>query len=145
MNALASATIRDNTITECLRAVDREITSEPTFRELQIIAALKALRTDAPLRVTGDIRVDYLGSVQRAAQAAHGGVEIGPEHSASAGMDTPLGRLRAVTWRAVWKAERIAWASEYYLNDEPITIAEIREAGLARRPKTRNRKKGTRK
>lgn len=148
----AARIARDDAITDALRAVNEAIgDEEPTDQAFRIIAALKALRPGAPPRVVSLERADYLEKVQREAQRKwleeYDGL-IGalgsPAHDAVAGTDTPIGRLRAVTWRRVWHDGRIAWASEYYLNDEPITIAEIRDAGLAQRPTTRNRQKRSR-
>lgn len=148
----AARIARDDTITEALRAVNTAIgDEEPTDQAFRIIAAVKALRSDAPPRITSLARVDYLGQVQQEAQRTWQSAyayrddepsnPIGQDHEAIAGIETPLGRLKCTTWRRLWKDGRIAWASEYSLNDEPITIAEIRDAGLARRPTTRNRQK----
>lgn len=150
----AARIARDDTITEALRAVNTAIgDEEPTDQAFRIIAAVKAMRSDAPPRITSLARVDYLGKVQQEAQrawtekhATAGSARVvvivtGQDHDAIAGIETPLGRLKCTTWRRQWRDGRIAWASEYSLNDEPITIAEIRDAGLARRPTTRNRQK----
>jgi hypothetical protein len=137
-----------------LRAVTEALgLEEPTAQAFAMIDAIKRLRDGQPARVSSTERRDYMAEAQDRAQAEwyarHGGkgdgsIPIGLEHDATAGVDTPLGRLRVVTWRRQWagtRGERIAWASEYYLNDEPITIAEIRAAGLAQRPTSRNRRK----
>lgn len=143
----AARIARDEAITEVLRAINDAIADEePTDQALRIIAAVKASRSDTPARVTSLERVDYLERAQKAAQAAwiaqHGNIHVtGSGADAVAGIDTPIGRLRAVTWRREWRGGRIAWASEYYLNDEPITVQEIRAAGLAQRPTTRNRQR----
>jgi len=140
---------REDTITDALRAADTAIgDEEPDDQALRILAALKALRADQPARVTGTNRVDYLTRVQKAAQAAwynrHGQDQnrAGIEFEASASVATPLGDLRAIIWRREWRGvrgRRLAWASEYWLGDDPITIDEIRAAGLALRPTSRNR------
>lgn len=137
---------REDAITEALRAADMAIGDEPpTDQALRIIAALQNLRSDQPARVTSLDRIDYLEHVQTAAQRAwqarHDRIVTGPDHDATAGIDTPIGRLKSVTWRRAWASGRIAWASEYYLNDAPITVAEIRAAGLAQRPTTRKRRR----
>lgn len=132
---------REDFITETLRAVNDAIgTDEPADQSFKIIAAIKALR-DTKARVTSG-GVDYLRKVQEAAREAWA-VSVGQQGDdtvhASAGISTPIGRLRAVTWRTKWKGDRLAWASEYYLDDAPITVREIRAAGLAQRPTQRNR------
>lgn len=144
---------RQDAFTEALRAADRVIGDEhATPQALQIIEAIKRLRDERPARVASLNPVDYLTKVQEAARAAwvgeHGttasGLTIittGPEHDASASIDTPLGRLTITTWRTRWNGERIAWASEYSLAGEAITVAEIKAAGLAQRPTTRNRRR----
>jgi len=138
---------RDEFITEALRAVNDAIgNEEPHAQAFRIIAAIKGLREDK-VRVAGG-GIDYLERVQNTARdvwimefgGKHGNiVVVGPQ--ATAGIDTPIGRLRCTTWRTLWKGERAAWASEYSLNDEPITVREIKAAGLAQRPTTRNRQK----
>lgn len=155
----AAKIAREEAITEALRAVNDAIGEEqPSAQAFRIIEAIKRLMSDKPVVVASLNRVDYLERVQTAARAewqtkreafaaAHGEREepVGPKYDATAGIDTPLGRLKVVTWRRPWKGtardHRVSWASEYYLNDEPITIAEIKRAGLAQRPTTRNRQK----
>ena len=144
----AAKLARDETITEALRAANDALgDEEPTNQAFRVIAAIKALRHDG-VRVTGSERIDYLERVQKAVQRAwldeyDGAVGVvgDPKHDAIAGIDTPIGRLKAITFRRQWKGGRIAWATEYYLDDQPITIREIRAAGLAQRPTTRNRQK----
>lgn len=145
----AARMAREDAITDALRATNDAIGDEvPTPQALRIIEAIKRLRASQPVRVARLERVDYLERVQQAARAAwmkaHGNGVTGPEHDASAGIDTPIGRLTMTIWRRQWNGKRgvrIAWAGEYYLNGEPITIAEIKEAGLAQRPTTRNRQR----
>lgn len=150
----AARLAREDAITEALRAADNAIGQEaPTTQAMRIIDAIKRLRDDAPVRVTSLERVDYLRMVQDAARGAWTkqdaeaqamrarGEEFEIDASASARVTTPLGTLRAVVWRTHWRGGRMAWASEYSLNDEPITVAEIRAAGLAQRPTTRRRQR----
>ncbi|TIT90350.1 MAG: hypothetical protein E5W41_00025 [Mesorhizobium sp.] len=144
---------REETITEALRAINDAIGDEvPTVQAFKIIDAIKRLRDGQPAHA-GSERRDYMTEAQAAARAEwqakhdvfqHFGDTTGPNYDATAGVDTPLGRLRVTTWRRPWRGdrgERIAWASEYYLNDQPITVAEIKAMGLAQRPTTRNRKR----
>lgn len=149
---------REDVISECLRALDIGIGDEqPTDQALRIMKEIKALRAPDPLVLAqqpNDTKyrtrfpTDYLERVQDAARAAwlaqwqHGDVD--PAHDATAGVDTPLGRLRCTVWQRQWAGkvrQTTTWASEYALNDEPISVREIRAAGLAQRPTTRNRKK----
>lgn len=140
---------REDAFTDALRVTDEAIGDEqPTPQALRIIEALKRLRDAQPARVPGLERVDYLAQVQDAARSRWAldwdQENIGPAHDATAGVDTPLGRLSATVWRERWngyRGERIAWASEYSLEGEPITIAEIKAAGLAQKPTSRNRRK----
>lgn len=143
---LTTALAREAAVTEALRAIDEAIGDEPPGEQaFRIIAAIKALRPDRSAEVTELERIDYLEAVQRSARAAwnsrYAAGSLGPECDAVAGIDTPLGRLKTVTWRRLWRGGKIAWASEYYLGDDPVSIAEIRAAGLAQRPTTRNRRK----
>lgn len=137
---------RETLLKALLRDIDALIETEPTDRELAIIALIKGMRDDAAARVMAE-RVDYLDRVQKAAHRAwieaHANFEnrTGPEFDGIAGVDTPLGRLKAITYRRPWKGGRIAWATEYYLDDQPVTIREIRAAGLAQRPTSRNRQR----
>jgi predicted outer membrane protein len=140
---------REDAITDALRAVNAVIgEDDPTDQALAILAALKSLRDGKPARVPGTARIDYLRRVQDAAQRAwhdaHGTdlSVIGIEADAEAIVDTPLGELSALVWRRAWQGARggrTAWASVYALDGEPITVAEIRNAGLAMRPTSRNR------
>lgn len=140
---------REDAITDALRAANDAIGNDaPTAQALRIIRAIKLLRAAEPARIAQLAVVNYMAQLQQTVQRSwlekHGdpdGYKIGPEHDAVAGIDTPIGRFRAVTWRARWRTGRVAWASEYYLNDEPITVAEIEAAGLAQRPTTRNRQR----
>jgi len=137
---------REDTLTEALRMVSETLGDEPpTSQALRIIAGLKAMMPGAVPRVYARTGVDYLERLQSAVHGAwiakHSRDATGPEHDAIAGIDTPLGRFNALTYRRPWKNGKIAWATEYYLNDEPVTIREINAAGLAQRPTTRNRKR----
>ncbi|MGX1353390.1 hypothetical protein AB7M49_007011 [Bradyrhizobium elkanii] len=148
-----TATIaRDEAIADALRVATQVIGDDiATPQALKIIAAIKRLRGSDPVKVAQLATVNYLERVQNAARAewhtkksllSNPGEEcIGPSYDASAGIDTPLGRFRCTTWRRAWAGGRIAWASEYYLNDQPITVAEIAAAGLSQRPTTRQRRK----
>lgn len=147
---------REDAITEALRVVNDAIGDEvPTAQAFRIIDAIKRLRDGQPAHA-GSERIDYLGRVQAEGKSnwsrQHATVKglvvakppTGPNYDATAAIDTSLGRLRVTTWRRSWRGargERIAWASEYYLNDQPITVAEIKAMGLAQRPTTRNRKR----
>lgn len=137
---------REDTITDALRVADTAIGNEPpTAQALRILAALKLLRSSDPVKVAQLARVNYMARVQMDVRASwlhlHSIRETGPAHDATAGIDTPIGRLKIVTWRRRWRGDRTAWASEYYLDDGPITVAEITAAGLAQRPTTRQRRR----
>jgi hypothetical protein len=151
--SLAADLAREETLADALRAVNDAIGEEPPDDQaFRIIAAIKALFPVTSARVAKLAPVDYFTTLQARARAAwkseYEGNSIGPECDAVAGIETPLGRLKMVTWRRVWRNGRIAWASEYDLNGQPISIAEIRAVGLAQRPTTRKtrkrKKKGTR-
>ncbi len=142
---IATRIDRESFITEALRAVDATLGDQPpTAQALAIIAALKRLRSATPVRVDMLQPTDYLERLQIAARAAwseaHDFTDSGVEFDAIAAIDTPVGRFKAVTWRRA-KGDKFAWWTEYYLNDEPITMAEIKKAGLAQRPHTRNRQR----
>ena len=144
--SLTTALAREETLTDALRAVNDAIGDEvPDDQAFRIVAAIKALLAASPARIASPVRVDYLRTLQVRAHAVwvseYRSNDIGPEYDAVAGIDTPLGRLKMVTWQRAWRGGRIAWASEYYLDGEPISIAEIRTVGLAQRPTTRKRKK----
>lgn len=148
----ATKLARHDAFTEAIRETDAAIGDEqPTDQALRIIAALKRLRDGQPVRVETLERRDYMAQVQEAARKAfldlyparQSSYATGPSFDATAGIDTPLGRLVATVWRQQWsgkRGERITWAGSYMLENEPITVAEIRAAGLAQRPTTRNRK-----
>ena len=136
---------REGFVTEALRAVETALgTEELTAQALRIVAALKCLRSEKPVILAATNPTDYLERVQNAVRAAwsaeHAPTCTGPEFDTIAGIDTPLGRLKAIAFRKQ-KGERIAWWTEYYLDDQPITLAEIKRAGLAQRPTTRIRPK----
>ncbi|MFZ5692429.1 MAG: hypothetical protein ACOY5F_14365 [Pseudomonadota bacterium] len=149
--SVTASIARDEAITDALRVANDAIgDDEPTAQALKIIASIKRLRAVDPVKVAQLRAVNYLAQLQREAQAKwvieHDRVppaQLGPEHDTTVGIDTPLGRFRMVTWRRTWRTGRIAWASEYYLNDQPITIAEIEATGLSQRPTTRQRRKAT--
>lgn len=145
----------EDAITSALRAANDAIGDrEPHKQALDIIRAIKALRSDKRVTIPPAARQkkdrvthDHLERVQVAARvewAKKYNAEIGPEADATASVDTPLGTLTATVWRQRWKGvrgERIAWCAEYWLAGETITIRDIRAAGLAQRPTTRNRKR----
>ena len=158
----AARMAREDAIRDALRAINDAIgDEEPTAQAFRIIEAVKDMRANAPVRVPIIHRnkhdgiappVDYLERVQQEARAAwqeaHGtapGLSVAkPEYDATAGVTTPLGRLTATTWRTVWtgkNGQRIVWMTEYSLDGLPISVAEIRKAGLAQRPTSRNRKR----
>jgi hypothetical protein len=137
---------RSDALTEALRAIDLAIGNEPPEpQSLRIIAAIKRLRDDKPVRAALLDRIDYLERVQNEARARwrlrYKDDQIGAEFDISHTVDTPIGKLSITTWRELWNAVTLAWRSEYTLDGEPITVAEIREAGLAQRPTSRNRQK----
>lgn len=139
---------RDEAIADALRVATAVIGDDAASPQaLAIVAAIKRLRVADPIKIAALSRVNYLAQLQREAQTMWTGFYAadvtGPEQDVIAGIDTPIGRFRCTTWRRRWNNGRIAWASEYYLNDEPITVAEIEAAGLAQRPTTRQRRKAT--
>lgn len=143
---IGSKLARDEFVTEALRHVETVLAGDrPTGQTLRIIEALKSMRPTSPVRVVSSNRVDYLGRVQMAAQMAwrcrHGRGTVGVENDASASVETPLGLLSATTYRREWKNGNQSWSTEYALAGEPITIRDIRAAGLAQRPTIRNRQR----
>lgn len=146
---VTAAIARDEAISDALRVATAVIGDDiASPQALKIIEAIKRLRTADPVRVAELRTVNYLAQLQQAAQAEWMArhrplipMPVGAAHDATYGIDTPLGRFRCTTWRREWRGGRIAWASEYYLNDEPITVAEIAAAGLSQRPTTRNRQR----
>lgn len=145
----AARLARIDALTDALRTVDQAIGAElPTDQALRIIEAIKRLRDDKPARVSSLNPRDYLSEVQTLARTAwmaeYGSIIGGDLEVTTRGIDTPLGRLTAHAWRQRWagkRGERLTWAGNYTLNGEPITIAEIKDAGLAQRPTTRNRRR----
>lgn len=136
---------RIDTLTDVLRAINDVCGDEPPAPQtLDIIKAVKRMRDDKPVQVSSAHRVDYLEQVQRKARAAWkrlGDNDFG--YPGIAAVETPLGVLRAETHEVQWRRKSgvvtLQWASRYTLNSDPITVAEIREAGLAQRPTSRNR------
>jgi hypothetical protein len=138
---------REKAFTDALR-IAAEIVGDNQAdpQMLLFIAAIKRLRDERPVRVASLERFDYLEKVQADAHGAWmdqcGDTNrVGPEHDAEAVIDTPLGPLSCRTWRERWANGKIAWKSIYSLAGEPITIREIKDAGLAQRPTTRTRQK----
>lgn len=139
---------RDEAIADALRVATAVIGDDAASPQaLAIVAAIKRLRVADPIKIAALSRVNYLAQLQGIAHTlwwGHYAHDVtGPDRDVIAGIDTPIGRFRTTTWRRAWSNGRVAWASEYYLNDEPITVAEIEAAGLAQRPTTRQRRKAT--
>lgn len=135
---------REEAFTEALRAANDAIGNrQPHAQATDIIKALKRLRDEKPARLARLEPVDYLEKAQTAARAAWKAEPrgLGPKASASATVQTPAGVLSCETWRTRWRSNRTVWSSAYTLDGEPITVREIRDAGLAQRPTTRNRQK----
>lgn len=141
---------RDETIQEVIRTLDAALSyverDEEDIRR-NVFATLKGMREGLPVVVRTLNRIDYLEKVQTEARAEHARSrpsDNAKEYTASAVVETPIGKLGIITWQRTWRGargERTAWASEYTLNGEPITLDEIRKAGLNQRPTTRNRTK----
>lgn len=141
---------REAAFTEALQIIADTVGKEndPEPQTIRIIAAIKHARDTEIATVKGTSRIDYLERLQRQARTAwhtkHEAGTIGEEHDAVATVETPLGTLSVTVWRTRWtgaRGEREAWRGEYYLAGSPITVAEIRAAGLARRPTQRFRVK----
>lgn len=132
----------DDWIVNALRGIDATLGDEPPGKQaMAIIRYLKELRDGNQIRNPEPHRVDYLEQAQNRAREDFG---MRRDGSGTGHVDTPLGRLSCETWRKTWtgtRGTREVWESEYYLNADPITVAEIRAAGLARRPHIRNRQK----
>lgn len=144
MSRAVSRVARYDAITEALATIDRVLSDrQPDTQALDIIDALKRLRDDRPARIVSTNPVDYLDRVQQLSQSAwlqkYAADQIGPEFAAGAIVETPIGMLSISTWRRRWATGRIAWASEYWLDGGPISVAEIKDLGLARRPTSRRR------
>lgn len=114
-----------------------------------VFSALQSLRPSKPTRVAYSPPVNYLEVLQQLARKAwhdkHGSEAHGAEADAVAGLDTPIGWLRAVVWRRAWTGKRglrLCWSTEYYLDDEPVTLDEIRKAGLAKGVRQRRAEAG---
>lgn len=142
----AARIARDDALRDALRAADAVIGDQPaTAQARQIVEAIKRLREGKPVRAERIDPIDYLTRVQELAHAAwqrqHGANKVGIHHDATAQVETPLGTLQLTAWRTIWRGNRPAWAGEYALAGEPITIAEIKAAGLAQRPTTRARRR----
>lgn len=144
MSRAVERIVRYDALSDALRAVDRVLSDQqPDRQAFDIIDAIQRLRDERPARVVSTNPVDYLNRVQSLAQAAwlekYEAGQIGPEFSTGALVETPIGILSVSTWRRRWSSGRIAWASEYSLDGDPISVAEIKDAGLARRPTSRCR------
>lgn len=134
---LAERIAYETAVTDCIRAVSQSCPGAGA----DVFAALRSTLPEKASRVLEPSPVNYLEQIQRLAQTAwyekhgHGTGLHGAAADAVAGLDTPLGRFRAVIWRRPWagkRGERLCWSTEYYLNDEPVTLDEIRAAGLAK-------------
>jgi hypothetical protein len=139
--------MRQEALTEAIQIVNEAIGDEAPHRQsLRVLAALRVARDRGFVRVPWSDRIDYLERLQTAARAAWLSRwpenAAGPEYDAMASVSTPIGTLSAVIWRAPKNGgSRVTWSSEYDLAGDPITISEIRAAGLAQRPTSRNRNK----
>ena len=148
---------RQKGIEEAIRTASRAVAGlqqdqegrVPFDRVVEIFAAMKGLIKSNEYISLGE-PVNYLMLVQQQAQAAYN-LEFGKsdpdfaqmvEAKGSAAEATPMGTLECVTWKKNWagpKRQRRAWQSKYFLADEPVTISDIREAGLADNKIRRNR------
>lgn len=137
---LSEKIIRADAFTDALRAIQEVIgEGEVHHQTFGIIKAIKTLRAGYDVRTQTADRVDYLAWVQRDARQAweaNGGFR---DQSDAATVDTPLGRLTATVWR-VETVRGIEWKSSYSLDGTPISVRDIKLAGLAQRPTSRNRK-----
>lgn len=136
---------REEALTDALRIIADVVGNDNASAQvLHIIDAIKRLRANKPARVRMLTPIDYLSRVQELARAKwltrHAEDPTIGRFEAVHAVDTPIGVLRLVTWRTEWRGGKPAWAGEYSLDDAPITIAEIRAAGLAQRPTTRKRR-----
>lgn len=139
---------RENTLREVLRGIDETLgDARPTAQALAILDTVRSMIAGRRCINYEARPVDYMERVQIEARNAwsNAATKAGPNAAkGTAEIATPLGLLRATTWRRPWqgkRGERVAWATVYYLDDEPVSVAEIKAAGLARRPSTRNRQK----
>lgn len=136
----------ENAVTEALRMANDALGDEqPTQQVLRVLEAVRSLRSDKPVVNPSTERIDYM---ERAVARARMEWSKAPAGESGArrgigGTDTPMGRLKAVTWRrdVISRPGKEFWHTEYYLDDQPISLREIREAGLARRPTIRRRPK----
>lgn len=144
---LAERIAYETAIEDAIRAVSQNC---PTAT-VDVFNAMRGLLPDRPSRIVYSPPVNYLEQLQRAAHQAwydaHGhGLEIhGVAADAVAGLATPIGRLKAVIWRRKWagkRGARLCWSTEYYLDDEPVTLDEIRKAGLAKGIRQRREEAG---
>lgn len=149
---------REETISECISAVWPLMGDEHNPVADAMLDALRALKSQTPLIVTRNERVDYLTKVQERARhtfRVDNDMTIdlekntrsfpqGQEHEAIGTVETPLGTLRCYTWMRPWKGEKRSgsnWVSQYTLDFEPISIREIKRVDLALRPHARIRHK----
>jgi hypothetical protein len=132
--------IRADALTDALRAIQIAIgDAEPHAQIYQAIGAIKTLRAGYEVRVQTAERIDYLDRVQQAARQAWAADGGSRDHDATAAVDTPLGTLTATVWRKE-TTRGAEWKSSYSLDGKPIGVRDIKLAGLAQRPTSRNRK-----
>lgn len=134
---LAERIAYEHAVEDCIRTVSQSCPGA----DADVFEALRSVMPDKPSRIVYSTPVNYLEQLQRLAQRTwfekhgHGSGLSGATADALAGLDTPLGRFRAVIWRRPWagkRGERLCWSTEYYLNDEPVTLDEVKAAGLAK-------------
>ena len=142
----AEKIIREATLTEAIRELHPLMGEEPSPEAFAMLDRLKDMRDAAVATVASTARVDYLEQAQTAARrdhnVKHGRDKIGRAFMGTATVDTPLGQLECSTWLRPWDGEkraRVTWASDYMLAGNFISVREIKAAGLAQRPTTRNR------
>jgi len=144
MSTLAQRLARADAISECISLIAPIIddVDDPGPIPDAMLAALFKLRDSAQAVIQQTEPIDYLGRARVRAQNDFR-AKPGPADYGWGAEDTPLGRLKVRTWQRTWVGKlgsRIVWASEYLLDGDPVTIADLRKAGFARRPHSRNRK-----
>lgn len=144
MTTLGEKLAREEGIIDARRVV-LEIISEEGFDGTYMRRIVKAMREvqDPCLVLTIEARerVDWMTLSQRLAQQKyrkdHGISCIGFEYLTAAAVMTPAGPLRCETYRQEWKGPlitRVAWFSEFFLDEVYATRADLKRAGLADRP-----------
>lgn len=140
---IAEQIVRADALTDALRAMQNIIgDADVQPQMLEAIRAIKALRAGYEVRVQTAERVDYLDRVQHVARTAwgeaYGGNGMRIDTEASGSVQTPLGALTATVWRQETSAGT-QWKAHYSLDGKPISVRDIKLAGLAQRPTSRNR------